>query len=122
MTGLITGLFFGAVSALLAAWSLDLLGSTYHSVEEAKICYSALTDSDHPLQPQTREFLKGRLYWNAARWISPSWLEDWHIDFGPVETAKLEGLPFAKDAVSADEVYRSALAKHPKAATNLYTW
>ncbi len=86
------------------------------------MCYSALTHSQQPLQPQTREYLKGRLYWNAATLISPSRLEDWHIDFGPIETAKLEGLPFAKGAVSADEVYRSALKKHPEAATGIYNW
>ena len=115
--------FAGAALSLVIARSLDLLGSTYHPIEEAKMCYAALTDPDQKLHPQTREYLKGRLYWNAATWIDDSsWFEDWHLDFGPVDTSSLEGLRFAKDATGAEELYRAALTRHPRSATSIYTW
>lgn len=120
--GLAFGLFLGASGALLAAWGVGMLRSRYHPIEEAKLCYAALTNPDLRLQPQTREYLKGRLYWNAAIWIKPSWLDDWHLDFGPVEEKSLDGLRFVKDASSADEVYKAALDRHPKSATSIYTW
>ena len=81
------------------------------------MCYLALTETPSVLQPQTREYLKGRLYWNASVWISPSWLDGWHIDFGPVDDSALAGLRFAKDASTSAEVYQTALSKHPHAAS-----
>jgi len=106
----------GVACTLAAGWYFDFLRQPYKPVEEAKICYSALT-SAKTLAPQTREYLKGRLYWNAARWISPDWLEGWHIDFGPVNDTNLAGIVFVKDAVSNLEIYQEALQKHPRAAS-----
>ena len=87
------------------------------------MCYAALTSPEKTLQPQTREYLKGRLYWNAAHWIDDSsMLEGWHLDFGPIDASALGGLGFAKDATGADEIYKAALARHPRSATSIYTW
>jgi hypothetical protein len=115
---LILGVGLGSFATIAAGWYWGFLRQPYQPIDEAKMCYSALTNSKLELQPQAREYLKGRLYWNAAIWISPSWLNDWHIDFGPVDDSALAGLDFAKDASTSKEVYQEALRKHPEAASS----
>lgn len=108
----LVGLCIGIVLGGAASWSFGFFCTRYHVIEESKLCYSALTDHPDKLQPQTREYLKARLYWNADVWVSRSWMAGWHLDFGPVDDAALAGLQAIKDASSTAEVYRGALAKH----------
>lgn len=115
----------GAGVSLIVARSFGYFESQHHAMEEARLCYQALSTpkvSVH-LQPQIREYLKGRLYWNAAMWIgSSAEVDEWHINFGPVDTSLLQGVAFDKDSVNGEEIYRAALARHPHAATSIYTW
>jgi hypothetical protein len=83
---------------------------TLPPIEEANICYKVLTESPASLQPQTREYLKARLYWNAATSIRDGWLDGWHLDFGPVDDAALAGLNPIKDAETTRDVYEAAFA------------
>jgi hypothetical protein len=117
LVGMLAGIAFGSVVTLAVSWSCGFFRQPYQPIEEAKMCCFALTQTPNDLQPQTREYLKGRLYWNASVWISPPWLEGWHIDFGPVDDAALGGLRFAKDASTSLEVYQAAISKHPQAAS-----
>ena len=89
----------------------------YAPIEEAKICYNALIESPASLDPQTREYLKARLYSNAATWIRAGWLDGWHLDFGPVDDTALAGLDPIKDAETTRDVYEAALRKHPHSAS-----
>ena len=116
LLGLLAGVALGSAATFVVGWYQGFLRQPYQPVEEAKICYFALTETPSLLQPQTREYLKGRLYWNAAVWISPSWLKGWNIDFGPVDDAALAGLQFAKDASPSLDVYEDALKKHRSAS------
>jgi len=114
---LAAGFAIGSIATLAVGWYRGFLGQPYQPIEEAKMCYLALTQTPSVLQPQTREYLKGRLYWNAAVWISPSWLDGWHIDFGPVDESALAGLYVVKDASTNAEVYQAAITKHPHAVS-----
>ncbi|MEP6671055.1 MAG: hypothetical protein ABJF10_17985 [Chthoniobacter sp.] len=116
---LLFGFLLGACSVTAYGWLAGYVHSSqpYQPVEEAKICYAALRYAPDRLTPQLREYLKGRLYWNAAYWIQPSWLVGWHIDFGPVDESLLDNVPWAKDASPGDEVYHAAMLRHPHAAT-----
>ena len=106
--GIAIGFFIGAV----ATWSFGWFATRYHPIEEAKMCMAALRDHPEALQPQTREYLKARLYWNADVWISRSWMQGWDFDFGPVDDALLAGLDATKDASGTREVYEGALRRH----------
>jgi hypothetical protein len=109
----IPGLLIGLAVGTAATWGFGLFCTSYHPIEEAKLCHLALSQHSASLQPQTREYLKGRLYWNASTWISPSWLQDWDIDFGPVDESVLGGISFIKGPSTYEEVYRDALQKVP---------
>jgi len=101
---------------VLAGWYVGTARyarTIYRGLDEAKVCYYALTHTKGVLDPQTREYLKGRLYFNAAYEIQSGWLQGYHIDFGPVDDAPLKGLKFMKDITTSDEVYMDALKKHP---------
>ena len=107
-----TGLLPGFVLGAGGCWGWGWFSTKYHVIEESKLCYSALTDHAAKLQPQTREYLKARLYSNAATWVSPSWMEGWAINFGPVDDAALGGLDPIKDAETTSTVYQVAMRKH----------
>ncbi len=93
------------------AWAFGVFATRYHPIEESKLCYNALRNHPEQLHPQTREYLKARLYWNAAHWIPSSWLWGWKLDFGPVDDAALGGINPIKDASSTAEVYSDAIKK-----------
>ena len=114
--------FFGVALGFLlgvgACYGFGYFAASYHPIEESKLCYLALTDHPDRLQPQTREYLKSRLYSNAANWVRPSWMTGWQLDFGPVDDTALGGVVAIKDASSSAEIYHAALTKHgitPKA-------
>jgi len=49
---------------VLAGWYVGTARyarTIYRGLDEAKVCYYALTDTKGVLDPQTREYLKGRL-------------------------------------------------------------
>ena len=106
------GLMLGLVIGMLGSWSFGLFSTRYHPIEETKLCYVALKDQSANLSPQTREYLKARYYWNAAVWISPSWMAGLRADFGPVDDSVLAGLDPYKDASSSAEVYEQAQRIH----------
>jgi len=106
------GFFLGFCLGVAACGSFGFFSTRYHPVEESKLCYLALKEHSDQLQPQTREYLKARLYWNAYAWVSPSWLAGWQLDFGPVDDSALGGLKPIKDASSTAEIYRDVLTKY----------
>ena len=106
------GVAVGVLLGIGACWGFGMFASHYHPVEESKLCYNALTNHPENLQPQMREYLKARYYWNAAVWVSPSWQVGWQTDFGPVDDSLLAGLDPYKDASTSSEVYQEALRKH----------
>jgi hypothetical protein len=106
------GLLAGAALGIAGTWGWGLFSTHYHPIEESKLCYLALTQHRERLHPQTREYLKGRYYSNAAIWISPDWMSGWMEDFGPVDDAALGGLDPIKDVSSTEEVRQAALQKH----------
>ena len=107
----------GVLLGFMAGWYAGAVDqSSSAAVREATMCYVALTDSTTTLQPQTREYLKGRLYWNAAVEIRPGYLDGWRIDFGPVDTTALMGLGYIKDAATDDDIYQAALRRQPRSA------
>lgn len=110
---LLIGMVAGVILGSAGTWGFGLFSTSYHPIEEAKLCHLALSEHSASLQPQLREYLKGGLYWNASVWISPSWLRGWGIDFGPVDESALAGISPIKDAASCEEVYRDALRKVP---------
>ena len=91
---------------------MGYFATSYHPVEESKLCHLALTDHHERLQPQTREYLKARLYSDAAIWVRPSWMAGWQLDFGPVDDSALGGLIAIKDAASTPEIDHAALTRH----------
>lgn len=105
-------LLVGVLIGFAACYSSGWFFTSSHPIEESKLCYVALKEHPERLQPQTREYLKARLYWNAARWVRPSWMAGWEIDFGPVDDSALGGLDATKDATSTSDIYRDALSKH----------
>ena len=109
---LILGLLFGFLLGVAACWSYGLFSTRYHPIEESKLCYLALREHSDELQPQTREYLKARLYWNADVWVAKSWMSGWQLYFGPVDDSVLGGLKAIKDTTSTAEVYRDVLIKY----------
>ena len=106
------GLALGILVGVSACWGFGLFATSYHSTEESKICFAALQNDSAKLNPQTREYLKARLYWNAAVWMTRPQMSGWNFDFGPVDDSALAGLVAIKDASSSADVYRDALSKH----------
>jgi hypothetical protein len=106
------GIALGFLLGIGACYGFGYFATSYHPIEESKLCYLALTDHSDRLQPQTREYLKARLYSNAAIWVRPSWMAGWQLDFGPVDDAALGGVIAIKDASSTAEIYQAALTKH----------
>lgn len=106
------GLTFGVLLGFGACYGFGSFATAYHPIEESKLCYLALTDHPERLQPQTREYLKARLYSNAAIWVRPSWMAGWQLDFGPVDDSALGDLIAIKDAASTTEIYHAALSRH----------
>jgi hypothetical protein len=105
------GLGLGILLGFGACYGWGYMATRYHVIEESKLCYDALKNHPDKLQSQTREYLKERLYWNAAVWVSPSWISDWQIDFGPVDDAALGDLRGIKDWSSSAQVYHDALVR-----------
>jgi hypothetical protein len=110
--GFCYGLLLGGVAGLGAGWFLGFLPSSRHALEETKLCGIALRLYSSELHPQTREYLKARLYSNAAFWVSPSWMEGILSDYGPVDDIVLKGVPAIKGDVSNEEVYQLAMEKN----------
>ena len=108
----LVALLLGVLLGAGASWGFGFFAASYHPSEESKLCYDALTNYSEKLHPQTREYLKSRLYWNAAVWMSVPSMSGWKFDFGPVDDSALAGVPSIKDATSSAEVYRAALTKH----------
>lgn len=105
------GIALGFLLGVAACYGFGYFATSYHPIEESKLCYLALTEHSDRLQPQTREYLKARLYSNAAIWVRPSWMAGWQFDFGPVDDTTLGGVVAIKDASSTAEIYQAALSK-----------
>ena len=102
----------GVLLGVAICWIFGVFVHRYPAVEESKLCHEALANHPEKLQPQLREYLKARYYWNAAVWISPSWQAGWQTDFVPVDDSLLAGLDPYKDASTSSEIYEAALRKH----------
>ena len=89
-----------------------------HALEEVKICIGNLEkEPKGEVQPQLREYLKVRLYWNALvnmRYRSDFFSESMKLDYGPVNQSILGSVSGIKDPISPDEVYRGAIQKFKK--------
>lgn len=90
-----------------------------HAIEEFKMCHVNLTTHcSTNLTPQTREYLKERLYWNAAVLIPAGFFPDYQFDFGPVDESALNGITGIKDCSTSQDVYEYAMEKHHQRNTN----
>jgi hypothetical protein len=87
-------------------------GLPKHAVEEFKMCHMNLTFNATNLTPQTREYLKSRLYWNAVVHIPANCFPEYQFDFGPVDDLALAGVDGIKDCSTSLEVYNAAMEKH----------
>lgn len=106
-------LLAGTLLGLVAGWiSGFYFSSARHALDETKLCHLNLTDKTRVVHPQTREYLKARLYNNAVYWISPSYMQGLISDFGPVDEAALEGISAIKDPTMKSDLYESAMEKH----------
>lgn len=107
------GLLFGTILGLSVGWICGVyFSSANHALEETKLCDLALNDRTKTLHPQTREYLKARLYSNAAFWVSPTWMQGMISDMGPVDDVALGGIIAIKGPESTRDVYERAMAKH----------
>jgi hypothetical protein len=105
------GLSVGAALTALLLWYVAGARDFFHALEESRMANGALTQKEVQLSPQLREYLKGRLYWNAAVWIPKGWLDS-DIDHGPIDETALGSLRIAKDGTENIDVYLSAIKKH----------
>ncbi len=88
-----------------------VLGDRY-AIEEIKVCEANL--AYHNPSPQLREYLKTRLYWNAAhnmRYRDDFFTGSLKLDYGPVDTHILGEISGIKDAASPRDIYTMALAR-----------
>jgi hypothetical protein len=76
------------------------------------MCYWNLTHAADKMSPQTRAYLKERLYWNAAVYLKPGDLDEYPFDFGPIDESALGDLSGIKDCSTSQEVYEHAIQKH----------
>jgi hypothetical protein len=107
----------GLLAALLVAFASGYFvgvfdGKSKHAVEEFKICHSHLAQDAEKLAPQTKEYMKERLYWNAAVWIEPKRISSYRFDFGPVDVSLLGAARGIKDDSTSEEIYRDAMTIH----------
>ncbi len=79
-------------------------------VEELKVAARALRQPEENLVPQTREYLKARIYSLLARGVRADWTGD-DLDFGPVDQSALQGIDPIKGSATLDEVYQFAFGK-----------
>lgn len=106
----------GAVIGWSACWYAVYRPQPCQPVGEAKICYYNLETHSDTMAPQLREYMKARLYSVSASHIGEGWLDDWEIDFGPVDQSVLGPIYAIKNASSLESVYEAALSRHPESA------
>ncbi|MDD4869266.1 MAG: hypothetical protein PHR77_01805 [Kiritimatiellae bacterium] len=87
-------------------------GVRIHAMEEFKMSYFNLTLNATNLNPQTKEYLKERLYWNAVVYLKSNECPESTFDFGPVDESVLRHVTGIKDCSTSSEVYESAMKKH----------
>jgi len=100
------------VGAVLAGVVLYYATYDMRTLEEVKVCTANIQKTD--IEPQLREYLKERLYWNAAVWMRNRrdfFTGSQQLDFGPVDTKVLGNARGIKDSSSSLEVYEAALKK-----------
>jgi len=100
LIGFVTGFFYGRATH-----------QEYKPVEEFRTAHILLTDGSD-LNPQLREYLKLRVYWNAAVMIRSEWLEGYKFDFGPVDESILGDAGKIKGPSKIEEFYPAAMEKH----------
>ena len=106
-------LLLGTMIGLGAGWICGVyFSSVNHALEETKLCDISVNDKMITLHPQTREYLKARLYSNAAYWISPSWMEGMMSDMGPVDEAVLSRIIAIKGPETTRDAYQRAMEKN----------
>jgi hypothetical protein len=102
----------GSLLTAIGSFILQAKTSDVHVVEEVKICTANITKPD--IAPQLREYLKERLYWNAAIWMHyrpDFFVGAQRLDFGPVDTKILGTARGIKDCSTSEEVYWAVLEK-----------
>jgi hypothetical protein len=60
--------------------------------------------------------MKARLDSVSSSHIREGWLDDWEIDFGPVDQSVLRPIYAIKNASSVESVFEGALSRHPESA------
>ncbi|MBL8523649.1 MAG: hypothetical protein JNN20_08170 [Betaproteobacteria bacterium] len=102
----------GSMLTALSLWYLAGARDFFHALEETRMANGMITQKEVPVAPQLREYLKGRVYWNAAVWIPKGWLFGANIDHGPIDEKVLGDVGIAKDGTPALDVYLHAIKKH----------
>lgn len=80
----------------------------YSTLQEFQVHSTKLSESN--LQPQTREYLKSRIYYLTCH-IDAHNLKHYKLDYGPVDEAILAGLSGVKGGDSPSDAYACALEK-----------
>ncbi len=104
--GAALGVLIGGAAVFAISYFQVRKNQPYQPIEEAKICHANLKmDRERPfLTLQTREYLKARLYANAADYINRGWLVGWEWDYGPVDEDALGGIYAIKNAAPLESV------------------
>ena len=86
-------------------------GQLQAALEEIKIAKGNLTDEEIKLEPQLREYLKGRIYYVIGmKFHDPGYLSDgW--DVGTVDTNGLKGVRYFKDPTFQPRTYQEAIGR-----------
>lgn len=109
--GALIGVCAGFVGAILMAFAFRAYLADQHALEETRLALLNLSKPEAALAPQLREYLKARVYANAARWATAGSLAGVKIDFGPVNMDILDGVSIDKDS-PAWMFYEDAMLVH----------
>lgn len=86
-------------------------GQFQSALEEAKVAKAILKRDDISIEPQFREFLKGRIYYLiGTKFYDSGYLTGREWDVGTVDTNVLQRPIYAKDPTFAPRTYNEAVA------------
>lgn len=111
--------FWPVISILLTATAFLAIGYFFglrhgqfqSALEEAKVARATLHRDDIDVEPQLREFLKGRIYYLiGTKFYDSRYLFGTEWDVGTVNTNVLQRPIYAKDSTFAPRTYNEAIA------------
>jgi hypothetical protein len=102
----------GALTFLAVGYVLGLRhGQFQAALQKAKVAKATLRRDDVTIEPQLREFLKGRIYYLiGTKFYDSAYLSRESWDVGTVDTNILQKPVYAKDSTFAPRTYDEATA------------